>query len=219
MTMHRPRDFAPAFDLRLRDATPDDADALCRFVDMAGDGLPVHLWRQMAAPGQDPYEVGRARARRDTGGFSWRNAMLAERSGRVVGGLIGYPLAAAPGPGASPPNPLETIPPQTIPSDTPPLFRPLLELEATAAGHWYVNVLAVDPGERGRGLGTRLLAAADGIAAAGGLDGIALIVADDNHAARRLYEACGYRPLAERAVVADGWTTTSQRWILMTKRL
>lgn len=209
MTLHQPRAFEPAFDLRLRDATPDDADALCRFVDMAGEGLPVHLWRQMAAPGQDPYEVGRARARRDTGGFSWRHAMLAERSGRVVGGLIGYPLAAAPEPGAASP----------IPEDTPALFRPLLELEALVPGHWYVNVLAVDPDERGRGLGTRLLAAADGIAAAGGLDGIALIVANDNHAARRLYEACGYRSVAERAVVADGWATTAERWILMAKQL
>lgn len=204
MTMHQPRAFAPEFDLRLRDATPDDADALCRFVDMAGEGLPVHLWRQMAAPGQDPYEVGRARARRDSGGFSWRNAMLAERSGRVVGGLIGYPLDATPEP---------------IPSDAPGLFRPLLELEALVPGHWYVNVLAVDPDERGRGLGTRLLAAADGAAAAGGLDGIALIVADRNHGARRLYEACGYRAVAERAIVTDGWPTTSERWVLMAKRL
>lgn len=67
-----------------RPATPDDADALAQLVNLAGEGLPLHLWERMAAPGQSPWDVGRARARRDTGGFSWRNATVREAKGRVV---------------------------------------------------------------------------------------------------------------------------------------
>ena len=41
-----------------RMATPDDAPALADLVNFAGEGLPLHLWAEMAEPGQDPWEVG-----------------------------------------------------------------------------------------------------------------------------------------------------------------
>ena len=48
-------------------------------------------------------------------------------------------------------------------------------------------------GLRGQGIGTRLLQFADELAKGEGLDKLSLIVAIENQAARRVYEAHGYR--------------------------
>jgi hypothetical protein len=59
-----------------RPATPDDASPMAELVNIAGEGLPLYLWSKMASPGQDPWEVGRARAQRETGGFSYRTTVV-----------------------------------------------------------------------------------------------------------------------------------------------
>ena len=79
-------------DTPFRRATPDDAQALAELVDFASEGLALYLWAKIAGPGGDPWAVGRERALRETGGFSYRNAVVLEREGRVAAGLIGYPL-------------------------------------------------------------------------------------------------------------------------------
>lgn len=189
-----------------RRATPEDANALAELINMAGEGLALYLWERMAEPGESPWEVGRRRALREEGGFSYRNAVLAlAEDGRVAACLIGYPL-----------------PDQPEPVDlerTPPMFVPLEELENLAQGTWYVNVLATYPEHRGRGLGTRLLRLADRIATAAGKNGLSIIVSDANHAARRLYERCGYRRRAERTMVKEAWRHVGARWLLLTKPL
>jgi hypothetical protein len=123
----------------LRAATPADAPALAELINFAGEGLPLFLWGRMAEPGETAWDVGRRRARRDEGGFSWRNATVAEPEGGAVAAcLIGYPLPEAP-------EPID-------PARTPPMSVPLEELERLAPGTWYVNVLAAYPRWRGRGL-------------------------------------------------------------------
>jgi hypothetical protein len=81
-----------------RPATPGDAPALAELVNVAGEGLPVYLWSRMAEAGESAWDVGRRRAMRETGSFSYRNATVAERDGRVIAGLIGYPLPDRPEP-------------------------------------------------------------------------------------------------------------------------
>ena len=109
-------DLTPPF----RRATPDDAQALAELVDFASEGLALYLWAKIAGPGGDPWAVGRERARRETGAFSYRNAVVLEREGRVAAALIGYPLPDAPEP---------------IPDTMPAMFVPLQELENLAPGH------------------------------------------------------------------------------------
>src|SRR5688500_19954114 len=82
----------------VRPATPADAGELAELVNMAGEGMPLYLWTGMAGPGQDPWEVGRQRAQRESGSFSYRNATMLEVHGDVVGCLIGYKLPDAPEP-------------------------------------------------------------------------------------------------------------------------
>ena len=193
--------LAPPF----RRATPDDAAALADLVNIAGEGLPFYLWSRLAGPGESPWDVGRARARRDEGSFSYRNATLYEDQGAIAAGLVGYALPDVP-------EPIDY-------ASMPALFVPLQELENVAAGSWYVNVLATYPAQRGRGYGTALLDLAERLAAAEGCAGLSLIVADTNRAARRLYERCGYRQAATRPAVKEAWEHPVAAWVLLEKRL
>jgi hypothetical protein len=85
-------------------------------VDFAGKGLPPHLWSTLKSPGQSILEVGRERAARETGGFSYRNAIVAEVGGEVAACLVGYRL--------DDPYDLSGL------EEIPPLVRPLVLLEA-----------------------------------------------------------------------------------------
>jgi ribosomal protein S18 acetylase RimI-like enzyme len=186
-----------------RPAARDDAEVLARMVNMAGEGMPLHLWTAMAARGQDPWEVGRQRALRETGGFSWRNATIAEAVGRIAGCLIGYRLADEP-------EPVDL-------ASLPPMFQPLEELEQMAAGTWYVNVLAVEPELRGRGIGAALLGLAEQRASETGAAGTSVIVSDGNAGARRLYERAGYRERTQLPMAKDGWDNPGRNWVLLVR--
>ena len=177
---------------------------LAELVNYAGDGLPLHLWSKMAAPGESAWEVGRGRAARPEGSFSYRNATIIEHRGACAGCLIGYEIPDQPEP---------------IGSDLPAMFVPLQELENLAPGTWYVNVLAVHPPFRKLGLGTKLLGLADEMGRALGKRGMSVTVSDANPGARRLYERCGYREAAARAIVKDDWQNEGRHWVLLTKAL
>ncbi len=203
----------------LRPAEPQDAALLAHLVNLAGEGLPQYLWARQAAPGESPLEVGVARARRERGGFSYRNALVAETPRRrrgcpeLAGLLLGYrqprPYAAARAP------------------ELAPQLWPLAALEASAEalaaaagmpGSWYLNALAVQPAFQGRGLGRRLLAQADRLAGDNGAGWISLIVHAGNAPALGLYRAAGYAEAARRPIV--GWPGGPEGdWLLMMKRL
>lgn len=114
-----------------RPARITDAASLAVLVDIAGEGMPASMWSTMTAPGQSLLELGRERARRDTGGFSYRNAIVAEIGGEVVACLVGYCL--------DDPYDLSGL------DEMPELVRPLVLLEVKAPGSWYINVLAAFP--------------------------------------------------------------------------
>ena len=185
-----------------RPATQGDAPALTELVNFAGEGLPLYLWTRMAEAGESAWDVGRRRAMRETGSFSYRNATVAETGGRVIAGLIGYPLPDRP---------------EAIDDEMPPMFVPLQELENLAPGTWYVNVLATSPEYRNRGYGTRLLGIAERLAAAAGRPGLSIIVSDANAGARRLYERCGCSEVARRPMVKEGWENPGENWVLLVK--
>ncbi len=188
----------------IRKATPDDATELAELINFAGEGMPVYLWSKRAEPGQSPWDVGRARARRTEGGFSYRNAFVCEVDSKVVAMLLGYSLPDDPEP---------------IGADMPAMFVPLQELENLAPGSWYVNVLAAYPEHRGRGLGTRLLDLAEDLAREADHRTLSIIVSDANAGARRLYEKCGFTEIARRPLVKDDWVNPGRNWVLLTKVL
>ena len=192
-------------ELPFRWATPDDADDLARFINMAGEGLPYYLWQQMADDGVSPWAVGRARAKRDSGGFSYRNSVLRMLGSDAVACLVGYSLPDAPQ--------------ATHYADLPPMFVPLQQLEDLVPGTWYINVVATSEGHRGKGYGRELLALAETIARDLGKRGLSLILADTNESARELYLRLGYRDVARRPMVKEQWQHPGLDWVLMVKEL
>jgi ribosomal protein S18 acetylase RimI-like enzyme len=188
----------------IRRATPQDDLPLAELVNFAGEGLPFYLWTKMAESGQDPWSVGTARARREEGSFSYRNATVIDEDRGVAACLIGYPLSEQPA----------AIDETTMPA----MFVPLQQLENLVPGTWYVNVLASYPKWRNKGLGTILLKHAEKLAFAAGVkNGMSVIVADNNKAARRLYERMGYRKVAGRPMVKENWQSSGSAWILLVK--
>ena len=188
----------------IRPATLQDASALSELVNMAGEGLPFYLWSKMAQQGEDVWSVGRSRARREEGSFSYRNAAVIEERRAVAAALIGYALADEP-------EPVDE-------ASMPPMFVPLQQLENLVPGTWYVNVLASYPQHRNLGFGAALLRHAERIGAAAGVkNGMSVIVADNNVGARRLYERMGYRQIADRPMVKENWQSPGSTWVLLAK--
>ena len=192
----------PMDDPAFRPAVRADAPVLAELVNDAGEGIPLYLWDKMKEPGETAWDVGCRRAARDEGAFSYRNAVIIEHKGKAAGCLVGYAISDAPEP---------------IPDGYPAMFRPLQELENVAPGTWYVNVLAVLPEFRNRGLGHRLLQRAEETGRACGKRGLSIIVSDGNAGARRLYERVGYREAAIRPMVKEDWVNAGSNWVLLTK--
>lgn len=180
-----------------------DAPLLAELVNYAGEGLPLYLWENIfSESGLTGWQVGCERAERVTGSFSYSNSTLVEWNKKAAGCLIGYDIPEKAEP---------------IPDDLPDIFRPLQELENLALSTWYINVLAVLPAYRNKGLGTELLKLADETAKNRNQKAVSLIVSDANTSARRLYERNGFQAESSRKMVKEAWQNDGQNWILLTK--
>ena len=186
-----------------RRATFEDAHHLAKLVNFAGEGLAHYHWQTIAAASGediDPWAIGIRRAASETSGFSYTKSLVAAVDGKVAGCVSSYPIDAP----ASP----EDL------AGVNPVFRPLLELEDMVVGSHYVNVLAVYPEHRGKGIGSRLLTQAEELPHG---DRMSLIVSDSNTGAMQLYERLGYRRHASRPKIKGDWNGPGNAWILMVK--
>jgi ribosomal protein S18 acetylase RimI-like enzyme len=174
-------------------------------VDIAGEGMPADMWRGLAAPGQSAVEIGRARARRKQGGFSYKNATIAEIGDEVAASPVGYCLAD--------PYDLGDL------DEVPEGVRPLLKLEAQAPGSWYINVLATFPEFRGQGIGTRLLEIAQSKARETRTPALSVVVGSWNEGAARLYARAGYSPVASEPAILPAGFPHQGDWVLMLRSL
>lgn len=191
--------------MQIRRATKDDSKSLASLIDLAGKGLPVHLWTQMKSKNQSALDFGAERAARDEGGFSYRYAWVAEQNREVAAMILG----------CKQPNPysLEDL------DENPEFMRPIVELEAEAPGSWYISALATFPQFRQQGMGGALLSMAESISEDEGCDQISLIVSSANSNAIRLYKSVNFRPLANKAIVPLLGHSQSGDWVLMAKDL
>jgi ribosomal protein S18 acetylase RimI-like enzyme len=182
-------DAKPPKEPLVRPATVDDAPILAKLIDIAGEGIPHWLWSGMAAADQSALAVGEERARRETGGFSYRNALVAEARNEVAGMMLGYRVAEP------------TAEDRADVASLPEPIRPFVELEHEAAGTFYVNALAVLPGRRGAGIGGALLRAAEARARELAATRMSIQVFGQNTGAVRLYRRFGYRQTDSRHVL------------------
>jgi GNAT superfamily N-acetyltransferase len=196
----------------IRPATPVDAIHMTCFVDMASEGLALMLWDALREPQQTLIEFGRARAMREDGAFSYRNAHIAEVDGAVAGGLVGYTIEPDHDVSVRMPDPAEA-------AKIPDFLRPVIELEQMAGDHWYVNILATYPEMRGKGVGAALLAKADDLGRAAKAAGTALIVDADNRPALTVYARAGYLEKARRPLIPFPMRPDGGTWLLLAKQL
>jgi ribosomal protein S18 acetylase RimI-like enzyme len=192
---------------RLRCATVEDARAIAELIAIAGEGIPIWVWREEAEDGRDPLSVGAERAARPDSMFSYRNAILAEHDGEVAGMMLGFRVDQPTGRNwaalAAVPSPL----------------RPIVELEYRVPGAFYINALAVFERFRDLGIGTRLLQAAASRATALGCTRLAHQVFSGNRAAVRLYERNGFRQVDSRPIEPHPGHSLDGRVLLMVRPL
>jgi ribosomal protein S18 acetylase RimI-like enzyme len=189
----------------IRPATPDDAFVMAELIEIAGERIPSYLWSTMAEPDETPLDVGARRAKRESGSFSYTNALIAAIDDDPVGMLLGYPLEP---PSASDIAELK---------DIPALFRPFVELEHLAPGSFYINALAVFPTHRDRGLGSQLLDAGAARARQLGCHYLSVQAFSQNPRAIGLYQRHGYSVVDERPVIAHPCYPYNDRTLLLTR--
>ena len=188
---------SPHDALTIRPARKTDARYMAALVNYAGEGMPYYFWEK-SANGGDPWAIGEQRAMRENGSFSYRNALIAERGHQVLGMILYYPIA--------------DIASAEDYAQMSPILVPLQELEDMAVSTTYVNVLAVYPNHRSKGIGSRLLAYA-----AKTCGKMSIIVSDANIGAWQLYERHGFVVKAQRPIVKEDWDGDGENYVLLTK--
>ncbi|MBY5991505.1 GNAT family N-acetyltransferase [Ferrimonas balearica] len=191
--------------MKIQPALSQHADQLAYLINLAGEGIPEYLWQKMAEPGETAQEVGRRRAAREEGGFSYRHAQVILGGGQVVAMCLAYALPD--------PYPEEDL------SDCPDVVRPLVMLESQAPGSWYINAVATRAAYRGQGLASVLLKDSERRALQMGCPSVSLIVASENRAAKRLYDHLGFEARAQKPLVPYPGAPHGGDWLLMVKPL
>jgi ribosomal protein S18 acetylase RimI-like enzyme len=184
----------------LRAAERKDAAELAILVDIGSHGFASWLWFSEVANGKTdtPLEYGRLKMSRDGEWGSWQNAVVAEAYGEVAGAAVGYELG-------------EGI--HALKTDRPAL-APVIAMQKTVAGGWFIGTLAVYRHLRGIGIGRKLLG--DQIDRANGLP-VSLITASDNDAALALYKKNGFSEAARADAVPLFEGSKKHEWVLLTR--
>lgn len=170
---------------KIRQATVQDAEPLAKLIDIAGEGIPNWLWSQQTEQDQTPLDIGIERAQRPSGGFSYKNALIADNNRTQLGMVLSYAISEAP---------------NDNPDDLPTPIAPFVELEKLSVGTWYINALAVFPGHQNEGTGTLLLKAAEDLAITNGEKAMSIQVYGQNTGAVKLYQRLGYKVTASASV-------------------
>ena len=171
---------------RFRAATREDRYELARLFRMASGGVADYVWSTLAPkyPGLTPLEIGARRFAREEGNVSYRNCVVAEQEGAVIGMLFTFPIE-------------EEQEAHDEPAD--PILKPYEELEIP--GSFYICALALFPAFRSRGVGTKMLSIAREQAHKRGFSTLSLLVFEQNEGALRLYERNGFEVAGRAPVV------------------
>lgn len=194
----------------IRDATPADALALAELTIMAGHGLHEVFYAGLI-PGNSTAEIIADRRILRSGNFSshalWRVAASAQ--GEILGALNSFPQEIF---GQSLADPLLT-PTRTKIADA------ITELEMSATGTYYINILAVFPECRGSGVGEALMAEADRLARRDEFNRLTLCTFEADNRTVAFYQRQGFKIIDTRPIVPHPGLEHSGNWALMARDL
>ena len=168
-----------------RPARKEECRTIARLYSISSDGLSDYIWTSLAGPGEDILDVGERRYSNEDLLFSYKNCLVAEHEGEIIGMLVAFPMHLPDGPNAA--------------NEPDPVLAPYAKLEKDRC--YYIMGVAVFPEYRGRGIGTRFLELAAGKALEYGLPQLSLIVFEQNEGAKRLYERHGFYEIMREEVV------------------
>ncbi len=179
---------ATASEASFRAATKGDSREIAELFRVSSDGVADYVWSTLASeyPGLTPIEIGARRYAGEEGRFSYKNCIMAERGGEVIGMLCTFPIGENEGKSSDEP--------------ADPILEPYERLEIP--GSLYICSLAVFAGFRGMGLGTKMLSIAREQARERGSGVLSLLVFEQNAGAVRLYERDGFRVVDRAPVVS-----------------
>jgi ribosomal protein S18 acetylase RimI-like enzyme len=173
--------------IHIRPAMKSEARTIAKLFLISSEGLAAYVWQKLAQPDELLLAVGARRYAREDIPCSYRNCLVAERAGRVIGMAHCVPLGAD--------LPDCYIP--GVPDDD--VLRPYRDLCYPES--LFVTGLAVFPAARRQGIGSRLLAAVRERARSLGYERLSLICFEPNEGACRLYRQHGFTEVARRALV------------------
>ncbi len=85
-----------------RPARKEECRTIARLYSISSDGLSDYIWTTLAGPGEDILDVGEKRYSNEDLLFSYKNCLVAEHEGEIIGMLVAFPmhLPGNPGPAA-----------------------------------------------------------------------------------------------------------------------
>lgn len=122
--------------------------------------------------------------------YSYRNGLVFEAEGEIIGCAFGYPGELEPKLSKPLDRKLASF------NDGKPL--PFYEDAETFPGEWYLDSLVTKRGHRGKGVARRLMEQLPHLARSHGERIIGLNCEQDNHIAKQFYQSVGFRTTSER---------------------
>ncbi len=184
-----------------RPAKKDECRTIARLYSISSDGLADYIWTKLAGPGEDILDVGEKRYSNEDLIFSYKNCLVAEYGGEIIGMLVAFPMHLPENPGTA--------------AERDPVLKPYTILEKDNS--CYIMGVAVFPEYRGKGLGNKFLDLAAGKALEYGLPQLSLIVFEQNEGAKRLYERHGFYEIMREKIVPHALIRHTGYALLMVK--
>ncbi|GEO82745.1 GNAT family N-acetyltransferase [Pararhodospirillum oryzae] len=165
--------------ITVRDAQEADARTIARYMIQAGEGLYEFLLADLVAD-MSAKSLLTHLVETGEGPLGWPSCRLALKDGQVVGMVNAFPVER-----------FDEMALDMIPADRLAHLAPLFQ--ARVEGSLRLNAMAVDPAQRGAGIGMRLIAEAVGMAGAQKRKTVSLLVWSTNLRAIKLYEDFGFQ--------------------------
>lgn len=192
---------------RIRKATPDDAHSCAQLLLMASHGMAEAVYRDLI-PGQPTVKIiGDHRIRPEGRSSSYPNWWIAEDPHRNVAGAINaYPLDGS----------CRPMREELLTEDRIKILVPMIELDAEAAGTFFINIVAVFPEHRHGGIARRLIALVVEEARNAGMAAVSLTTFEDDSRLIAYYRGFGFTVAASRPIVPNECLLSTGNLVLMT---
>jgi ribosomal protein S18 acetylase RimI-like enzyme len=177
-------------DITYRDGRKEDCAKLAEFIYIASDGVVEFLFEDLV-PGRSPQQIVAHNLDKETGYYSYKNAVVAEVRREVVGASFFYHSRF---------HVISDEMRQFFPQDRLEHLKYILS--GQVENSLYLDTLCVDERFRGNGIGGRLISLTKKKAAEEGLKAVSLITLADNTNAHRLYYRCGFEIVSHLEMAA-----------------